>query len=342
MRYESSLRIVLLAGSILVPRDASVFAQTPDQNPPNIKVTVDRVNVGVVVTDAAGRFIQGLHREDFHVLDNGAEQPITDFMSVDEPAQVLLLVESGPAVYFLQGGHLRAVQLLLDGLSANDRVAIARYDERAEAVLDFVGDKQIAAGTLNALHFSFGFGQLNLASSLTTALDWLAHVPGKKSLVLLSTGVDTSPPEAIQLLFDRLKTTEVRVLAVSLAGTVPGTSPSEKKSAKKSHVIDQKVEIAAEGIARANQELKSIAEANSGRAYFPLAEADFEQVLKDISQLIRHEYSLGFNPPLHDGKVHIIAVTLRSGDVTQQTAPSAAMHRVDYRRAYVAPGPGSE
>ena len=342
MRYASHLRIVLLAGLILAPRHASVFAQTPDQNPPNIKVTVDRVNVGVVVTDAAGQFIQGLHREDFHVLDNGAEQPITDFMSVDEPAQVLLLVESGPAVYFLQGGHLRAVQLLLDGLSASDRVAIARYDERAEAVLDFVGDKQIAAGTLNALHFSFGFGQLNLASSLTTALDWLAHVPGKKSLVLLSTGVDTSPPEAIQLLFDRLKTTEVRVLAVSLAGTVPGSSPSGKKSDKKNRVADEKVAIAAEGLARANQELKFIAEANSGRAYFPLSEADFEQVLKDISQLIRHEYSLGFDPPLHDGKLHFITVTLRGGDVTRPTAPSAAVYRVDHREAYVAPAPGSE
>lgn len=342
MRYASPLRIIFLAGSILVPRHTSTFAQAPDQNPPNIKVTVDRVNVGVVVTDAAGQFIQGLHREDFHVLDNGLEQPITDFMSVDEPAQVLLLVESGPAVYFLQGGHLRAVQLLLDGLSASDRVAIARYDERAEPVLDFVGDKQVAAGTLNAFHFSFGFGQLNLASSLTTALDWLAHVPGKKSLVLLSTGVDTSPPEAIQLLFDRLKTTEVRVLAVSLAGTVPGSSPSEKKSAKKSRVADEKVEIAAEGIARANQELKFIAEANSGRAYFPLSEADFEQVLKDISQLIRHEYSLGFDPPLHDGKLHIITVTLRSGAVARPSAPSAAVYRVDHREAYVAPAPGSE
>ena len=342
MRRVSHIRFLLLAGLILVPRLATVFAQTPDQNSPNIKVTVNRVNVGVVVTDAAGHFIQGLHREDFRVLDNGVEQPITDFMSVDEPAQVLLLVESGSAVYFLQGGHLRAVQLLLDGLSASDRVAIAKYDERAEPVLDFVGDKQIAAGTLNAFHFSFGFGQLNLASSLTTALDWLAHVPGKKSVVLLSTGVDTSPPEAIQLLFDRLKTTEVRVLAVSLAGTVPGSSPAGKKSAKKNQIADEKFEIAAEGLARANQELKSIAEANSGRAYFPLSEVDFEQVLKDISQLIRHEYSLGFDPPSHDGKLHVIRVTLRSGDATLPSAPSTAAYRVDYRQAYVAPGPESE
>jgi VWFA-related protein len=342
MRHASHLRIVALAGLTALLQHASVFAQAPDQPTPDIKINVDRVNVDVVVTDSNGQFVQGLRREDFRVFDNGVPQPITDFMSVDEPAQVLLLVESGPAVYFLQGGHLRAVQLLLDGLSASDRVAIARYDERAELVLDLVGDKQIAAGALNAIPFNFGFGQLNLASSLLTALDWLAHVPGKKSLVLLSTGVDTSPPDAVQRLFDRLKTTEVCVLAVSLTGTVQGSSGSEKKSTKKNRAVDEKTEVAAEGIARANQELRSIAEANSGRAYFPLSETDFEQVLKDISQLIRHEYSLGFKPPSIDGKFHTINVTVQSSDANQSAPSRPAPYRVDHRRAYVAPGTGNE
>lgn len=342
MRHASRLRVVVLACLILVLAHTSAFAQAPNQSTANIKIDVDRVSVDVMVADSNGQFVQGLRREDFRVFDNSVEQPITDFMSVDEPAQVLLLVESGPAVYFLQGGHLRAVQLLLDGLSADDRVAIARYDERAEPVLDFVGDKQIAAGALNAIHFSFGFGQLNLASSLLTALDWLSQVPGKKSLVLLSTGVDTSPPGEIQRLFDRLKTTEVRVLAVALAGTVSEPSYAGKKSAKKNHAADQKAQIAAEGLARANQELKSIAEANSGRAYFPLSEADFEQVLKDISQLIRHEYSLGFRPPLHDGKLHAIKIAVRSRDATKSDPQRVAAYHLDYRQAYVAPGPESE
>lgn len=339
MRCVRHLRIVFPAVCFALLHQADAVPQSREQNRPNIKVTVDRVSVGVTVTDAKGRFIQGLSRDDFRVFDNGVEQRITDFMSVDEPAQVLLLVEAGPAVYFLQGGHLRAVRLLLDGLSSSDRVAIAKYDERAEPILDFVSDKQIAAGTLNEFHYSFGFGQLNLAASLLTALDWLTHVPGKKSLVLLSTGVDTSPPEAIQGLFDRLKTTEVRVLAISLAGTVPGPSPREKKSAKKDHTPDEKAEIAAEGLARANQELKSIAEANAGRAYFPMSETDFEQVLKDISQVIRHEYSLGFEPPNHDGRVHSIDVTVGSGGAAQSTLPAGAAYHVDHRQAYVAPGP---
>src|ERR1700730_11149380 len=116
------------------------FPQEPAPPRPDIRVRVDRVNVGVIVTDSRGQFIGGLRREDFHLIDDGAEQPITDFLSVDEPAQILLLIEAGPAVYLLQGGHLQAVHALLDGLSPSDRVAIARYDESPEAILDFTSD----------------------------------------------------------------------------------------------------------------------------------------------------------------------------------------------------------
>src|SRR5580658_8960499 len=159
--------------------------QQPAPPPSGIRITVDRVDVGVVVTDSSGQFVGSLRREDFHLFDNGTEQPVADFLSVDEPAQVLLLIEAGPAVYLLEGGHLQAVHALLDGLSPSDSVAIARYNEGAEPILNFTQDKSVAGGALDQLRFDLGFGQLNLAASLATALEWLARVPGKKSLILL-------------------------------------------------------------------------------------------------------------------------------------------------------------
>ena len=48
-----------------------------------------------------------LPRENFHIFDNGVEQPITDFANVISPAEVLLLVEAGPAVYFLASTHVK-------------------------------------------------------------------------------------------------------------------------------------------------------------------------------------------------------------------------------------------
>jgi VWFA-related protein len=316
--------------------------QEPVQPPPNIRIHVDRVNVGVVVTDSHGQFIGGLHRENFHLFDDGVEQPITDCLSVDEPAQVLVLIEAGPAVYLLEGGHLQAVHALLDGLSPSDRVAIARYNEAPEAILDFTPDKLTAAAALDQLRFNLGFGQLNLASSLATALDWLARVPGKKSLILLSTGFDTSPPTAAQNLLARLKFTDVRILAISLGGELRGTKPTEKKHSRKDQPPPEKAQATAETFAQADEELKSIADANGGRAYFPRTTKDFTAVFAEIAQLVRHEYNLGFVPTAHDGRLHSIEIRITGSATTNSPSDgfhplAGASYRVDHRQAYLAP-----
>ncbi len=321
-----------------------VLPQQPDQSTPNIRISVDRVSVGVVVTDARGQFVSGLHREDFHLFDNGVEQPITDFLTVDEPAQILLLIEAGPAVYLIEGGHLQAIHALLDGLSPGDRVAIARYNEGPELILEYTPDKRTAAAALDQLSFNLGFGQLNLASSLVAALDWLAHVPGKKSLVLLSTGFDTSPSGAGQNLLARLGSTDVRVLAISLGGELRVTQPPDKKHSKKGAPPSDKAQIAAEGFAQADEELKAIAKANGGRAYFPETNKDFAAVFTEIAQLVRHEYNLGFVPPARDAKLHLIDVRI-TGSIPGNAPGSASdpattsPYRIDHRQAYIAPPP---
>src|ERR1700759_2113814 len=116
-------------------QEISATAQQP------IRVSVERVNVGVLVSEPSGKFVEGLRREDFHVFDNAVEQPITDFLAVEEPAQALLLIESGPAVYLLEGGHLQAARAFLDGLARDDRVAVVRYDNAPQGLIDFTIDK---------------------------------------------------------------------------------------------------------------------------------------------------------------------------------------------------------
>src|SRR2546426_6454860 len=190
----------LPAAALLFPAVLCVcsFAEAQEnQQQPNqtIRVSVDRVNVGVIVTDRSGHFVEGLRREDFRVFDNGIEQPLTGFAAIEEPAQVLLLIESGPAVLFLGKNHVLASDTLLNNLSPNDRVAIASYSKAPELLLDFTPDKLTAKLALQSLNFTLGFAELKLAFSLASATDWLARFPGKKTVGVLATGVDTSPPE---------------------------------------------------------------------------------------------------------------------------------------------------
>src|SRR3984957_13454985 len=231
------LCILVFASLLLSER---VLSQAPPTSPATatvqqsepIRVSVDRVNVGVLVTDSSGKFAEGLQRENFHIFDNGVEQPITDFLNVEEPAQALVLIEAGPAVYLLEGSHLRAAQQFLSGLSPDDRVAVVKYADAPQGLVDFTTNKQSVAAAFDDLGFNLGFGSLNLSASLSKVLDWLTSVHGKKTIVLLSTGVDTSSTKQIQDLLNRLQTTDVRILVGSLTGDLrnPPTATTKKKS----------------------------------------------------------------------------------------------------------------
>ena len=305
--------------------------ENPQPQAESIQVGVDRVNVGVIVTDHNGHFVEGLRREDFHIFDNGAEQPVRGFASVLEPGQILLLIEAGPAVYLLEVGHEWAAHSLLEGLSADDRVSVLKYSDRPATLLGFTTDKQAAQAALGQLQFNLGFGDLNLSSSVLRVLDWPANVQGKKTIVLLSTGVDTSPPDQIVLSLERLRVSDVRLFAVSLAGGIENQpSGNRKKSAAKdSEQTKQELE-------RASLLLKRMSEATGGRAYFPKNQKEFDVVYREIAQLIRHEYSLAFVPPARDGAVHSIEVRV-NGKQTGTANKQAASVRVDHRQAYIAP-----
>jgi VWFA-related protein len=318
------LLAALLFPAVLCSCSFADAQETPQQPKQTIRVSVDRVNVGVIVTDHRGHFVEGLRREDFQVFDNGIEQPLTGFAAIEEPAQVLLLIESGPAILFLGKNHVRASDTLLNNLSPNDRVAIAGYSKDPELLLDFTPDKSTARLALQGLNFTLGFAELNLSSSLASAIDWLAPFPGKKTVVVLSTGVDTSPPEKSQAIQQKLKTCDVRILAVSLSGDfrkpVKGRklSPQERENRA----------LVKQGFAEADQSLHQLSTATGGRVYLPKNEEEFDHAYSEIAQLVRHEYSIAFRPPSNDGQPHAIQVKVKR-----------LWCRVDHRQGYLAPPP---
>src|SRR5215472_6335239 len=304
---------------------AVTSAQTvPQEAAPKLRVTVDRVNVGVIVTGSDGHFVDGLRREDFRVLDNGVEQPITDFLPVTEPAQVLFFIESGPAVILFGKEHFHAADTLLNKLASDDRVAIAGYSNEPELLLGFTTDKRTTRLALENLNFMLGFAQLNLSSSLASAIHWLDTLGGKKTIVVFSTGVDTSPAWKWQAIEQKLETSDVRILAVSLSGDL-------RKSPKHKVLTPDEKEDRAflkQGLGGAHQALRELTRLTGGRVYFPKNQKDFDRAYTEIAQLIRLEYSLAFTPPEHDGQVHTITVRVKGSN-----------RRVDHRQAYLASGP---
>src|SRR5437899_7829469 len=82
--------------------------------------------------------------------------------------------------------------------------------------MTFTADKNALAGAIDRLRYNLGMAQLNLFDGLAAALDWLAPLPGKKAIVLLSTGLDSSGTGRWEALEQKLHASEVVVLTVAL------------------------------------------------------------------------------------------------------------------------------
>lgn len=293
--------------------------------PPQISVNVNVVTVPVTVTDAHGGFVGRLSRGDFRLFVDESERPIEYFAPEETPAQILILLETGPAVYLLRGEHLAAAAGLLAGLGSDDRVAVASYGDRPQLLLNFTTNKQQAAAALSSANYDIGMANLNFYASLASAVDWVGSENGKRAIVVMTTGLDGSGPESWQQLAAKLRRSNVIVLPVGLGGTLRDEPKRHKNQARASGPPTGE-ELS---FAESNRALETIAAETGGRAFFPRSARDFEDAYRRIAALLRHQYSIGFNAAALDGRYHTIRVEL--------AGTRGRDYRINFRRGYLAP-----
>lgn len=310
-----------------------------------IQAKTELVRVDVSVLDKGRNFVGGLGQKDFRILDGGVVQPIVYFSPVDTPAQVLVLVETSPAVYLIHNEHLIAAYALLDGLAAEDQVALVTYDQAPHAILGFTPDKSALTAALGQIQYTLGTAQLNFFDSISGVVDWLSPVQGKKALVILSTGLDSSPPARLEALAQKLRADDVVIFPVALGGSLRQASGKKKKPPKNARNPDTQMQESSQGLdnplsfAKADAALLSLAKITGGRAYFPASAKEFAPIYREIAAALRHEYVLGIIPA-QDGRFH--SLTVQVLDASGQPAPPGAKSpefRVFAREGYLAPRP---
>jgi VWFA-related protein len=328
------------------------FAQESPPPQPAIRSTAELVKIDASILDKDGDFVGGLEQKNFRIFDAGVERPIVYFAPVETPAQILVMVETTPAVYLIHNEHVFAAYALLDGLATEDQVALVSYDQAPHALLPFTPDKSALAAALGQIQYTLGSGQLNFYDSISTAVDWLAPVPGKKALVLLTTGLDSSPPVRWDALVQKLRASDVVIYSVALGGSLRRFPGDNRKLPRNSRNQDSQQDAwsptdagAANPLSfsKADDALNALAAITGGRVYFPQSSKDFVPMYREIASALRHQYVLGI-APVHDAQFHPLTVQLLNDNGQPQPAAGAARHsvpafRLFARQGYLAPQP---
>jgi Ca-activated chloride channel homolog len=308
-----------------------------------LQANTEFVKVDASILDKQGNFVGGLVRSNFRVLDNGAEQPIEFFAPVEAPAQIVLMIETSPAVYLIHNQHLTAANALLEGLAADDEVALITYDQAPQSIQTFTRDKSALLAALGGVQYTIGMGDLNFYDSISAVLDWMGPATGKRAIVVLTTGLDSSPPARWDALVRKLHGEDAVIFSVALGGQLRGeANKKSKKYAAKPRAGETEAPPesgSSAAFAKADVALLALAKITGGRAYFPQSAKDFLPMYHEIASALRHQYVLGI-APAHDGQVHVLTVQVMDANGQPMTAPARKpAYRIFAREGYVAPGP---
>jgi Ca-activated chloride channel homolog len=337
--------------ALAVASGGALVSRSQEPHPPTgsvIEVSTDLVRVPVTVTGKNSALIGDLQESNFRILEDGNPVAIKFFASTEAPAQVLVLVETGPAVYLIEREHLIAAYSLLGGLAPTDRVALATYDQSARLLLPFTTDKIMLSRAMGGLEYTLGMANLNFYDSVAASLDSLAALPGKRAMVVLSTGLDSTSEDRWNALEAKLRTSDVTIFPVALGGSLRDTDSNQKSSAHKKSKKRSSAAAASDSstpvqpppelsFQRATQALHAIAQLTGGQAFLPSSADDFVRIYKQIAAILRHQYLLAFQPSAHDGHFHTIEVQILDPNSASSSPTVRTSCRVYARQGYLAP-----
>ena len=329
----------LILLSPIVAREISAAQQPAASGQQPIQTSSDLVAVDVSVLDHDGNFYPGLTQKDFRVLDDGVEKPVLFFAPVEAPAHMLILMETGPAVFLIHDQHLLALSSLLDGLAQDDQAALFVYAESVRELVPFTTKKGALRGSIDESRYIVGMDHLNFYDSLRAVLDRFPSGPGKKAIVALSTGLDDSPQGHWDLLERKLRANDVVVFAVGLGGPLRGDAPVKSPKKKKKKTRGATTDSGpTPAFARADEALRSIAQITGGRAYFPQSSEDYVPAYREIAAAVRNQYVLGIAPD-HDGEFHKLSIDIVDSNAQKRKSKKSKTpeFRTFYREGYLAP-----
>lgn len=181
---------VLIGGN----RPAPAPTATPEGDDEIIRVETNLVTMPVSVLDRDGRFISGLQQRDFKIFEDGVEQKLDYFQSVEQPFTVILLIDVSPSTQFRIDEIHNAAISFVDQLRPADKVMVVAFDQRITVMCPVTNDRRVLHGAIRQAQFGDG-------TSLYEAVDFvierqLRHIQGRKAVVLFTDGVDTTSRKA--------------------------------------------------------------------------------------------------------------------------------------------------
>ncbi len=302
-----------------------------------IRVNTTLITLPVSVMDRDGRYIPNLQKEEFRVWEDGVEQEVAFFQSVDKPFSVVLMLDTSPSTQFRLEDIQDAAVTFVNQLRSDDRVMVVSFNQDIRILSEFTTDRRKLQ---NAIHRA----RTDDGTSLYDAVDMvinqqLSRVQGRKAIVLFTDGVDTTSRRAdystnitdaqeldaliYPVQYDTAQdmnvgnypTQQVDILGTILGGIFGGGGIRRGGRAR--------------GTARSDYEtgsryLRELASSTGGREYRADSLQNMSSAFANVAEELRRQYSIGYYPkrPPQAGQRRMIRVRARQPNLAVRARDS--------------------
>jgi Ca-activated chloride channel family protein len=280
----SALTFVLLL--FACDRVAFVQVEPPEQDEEVVRVRTDLVVVPLYVTDARGRRVGGLMREDFQVRDNGRPVEVGYFAAGAESVALLFLLDASGSTRDVVTQQRETALALFTRFGERSRVAVMQFRERVELTLPFTRD-------LRAAREAFQVAPLpNRRTAIFDAAreavrafgNPAAQTAERRIVILISDGLDTASTSAPDSVLAEARAAGVSFYVIH----VPLYAPRDGR-------------LAARRPAKGFRELAG----KTGGQFFvvgdartsldPRAEYDLTAIFRAVAEDLQSQYVLGYH-----------------------------------------------
>jgi len=159
-----------------------------------IRVSTTLITIPVSVMDRDGRYVPNLQKEEFRIWEDGVEQEVAFFQSVDKPFSVVLMLDTSPSTQFRLEDIQDAAITFVSQLRPDDKVMVVSFNDNIKILSEFTTDR-------NKLRRAIEHSRTDDGTRLYDAVDMvinqqLSRVQGRKAIVLFTDGVDTTSRRA--------------------------------------------------------------------------------------------------------------------------------------------------
>lgn len=159
-----------------------------------VRVSTTLVTIPVSVMDRDGRYVPNLQKEEFRIWEDGVEQEVAFFQSVDKPFSVVLMLDTSPSTQFRLEDIQDAAISFVNQLRPDDKVMVVSFNDDIKILSEFTTDRY-------KLQRAIQRSKTDDGTRLYDAVDMiinqqLSRVQGRKAIVLFTDGVDTTSRRA--------------------------------------------------------------------------------------------------------------------------------------------------